>query len=148
MSELNETQRLRGRPVTLEEAVVSAHRFIAEHFKTDNRVKTCIPVEVTDDDIVLMDYIFEAAKATADAERYRAALVVLSRCSRCAGTGTPQHVTCDAYQFCVCKPGEGIYADKCWACEGTGIGSPIARQALNPNPEAVSGGDDDQPLPR
>ncbi len=60
----------------------------------------------------------------------RKALEKIGRCTRCGGDGSPQCVTCDDYQFCHCKPGHGRYADKCWACEGTGISNKTAREAL------------------
>ena len=58
------------------------------------------------------------------------ALREIGWCSRCKGDGSPQRVTCDDYQYCRCNPGEGRYADKCWACGGTGISNRTARDAL------------------
>jgi hypothetical protein len=69
-------------------------------------------------------------KAEREVQRLRTALETLGRCSHCGGDGSPQCVTCDDYQWCHCKPGQGKYADKCWACEGTGISNRIARAAL------------------
>jgi hypothetical protein len=55
------TQNMRGRPVTQEEAIKSAHRFIDHYFHNHSRehVRVTIPVNYTDDDVVLTDYILE-----------------------------------------------------------------------------------------
>lgn len=58
---MNETimMKLRGRPVTLAEAVASAHRLINSHFGNPDSARCSIPVSVNDDDVVLIDYLTE-----------------------------------------------------------------------------------------
>ena len=77
------------------------------------------------------DYLIAKAEdAEAAAAGLLRALKVLHKCTRCQGDGSPQCVSCDDYQYCVCKPGKGKYADKCWACKGSGISSETARAVI------------------
>jgi len=57
MSEV--TRKRRGRPVTHEEARKSALRLINSHFHNPNGAIASIPVQTTDDDVMIMDYIAE-----------------------------------------------------------------------------------------
>lgn len=65
-----------------------------------------------------------------DLEESVRALQDIGRCTICKGDGSPQCVTCHDYQTCQCTPGYGKYADKCWACKGTGYGDSRARDVL------------------
>lgn len=58
------------------------------------------------------------------------ALQDVGRCIICKGDGSPQCVTCHDYQTCQCTQGYGRYADKCWACKGTGFGDSRIRDCL------------------
>lgn len=56
----NETQKLRGRPVTNPEAVEAAMKLIDMAFKNDGpRPRFSIPVQFDDTDVLLMDYLRE-----------------------------------------------------------------------------------------
>lgn len=62
-SELNETQKMRGRPVTADEAMASALRLIHSHFGTPDKARCSIPAQASDDDVVVCDYIRETRQA-------------------------------------------------------------------------------------
>jgi hypothetical protein len=51
--------KMRGRPVTHEEARESAHRLINSHFGNADRARASIPVDYRDDDVTVVDYIWE-----------------------------------------------------------------------------------------
>lgn len=53
------TRRMRGRPVTHDEAQRSAQRLINSHFRSEDRARTSIPADYRDDDITVSDYIEE-----------------------------------------------------------------------------------------
>ena len=59
-----DTQKERGRPVTHEEAQVSAQRLINSHFHNHDGARCSIPRRFQDDDITVMDYIEQQAAAT------------------------------------------------------------------------------------
>lgn len=61
------------------------------------------------------------------------------KCFHCQGTGKPNCVTCDDYQACRCRPGEGRYAERCWNCKGTGLNAWAA--ALLSPAAATKGGE-------
>jgi hypothetical protein len=52
------------REISHEEALKAAEALIDEHFNNvkDNKVKTCIPVEADDTDVVLINYITQQRK--------------------------------------------------------------------------------------
>lgn len=53
------TQKVRGRPVTHEEASMAAQRLVNSHFNNEDRARMSIPVRAEDDDVLLSDYIRE-----------------------------------------------------------------------------------------
>jgi hypothetical protein len=60
-----ETQIMRGRPVTHEEARTAARRLINSHFHNPDTARIQIPASPFDDDLTICDYIDEqAAKET------------------------------------------------------------------------------------
>lgn len=67
--------------------------------------------------------------------RYEVAIRAQGKCVHCQGTGKPNCVTCHNYQGCICKPGEGRYAEHCWNCKGSGLNK-WAVEALT-SPEEV-----------
>lgn len=94
----SETQRLRGRPVTNAEAQESAKRFIDEHFRNDyrgmKRVQTRIPADVTDDDLLLIDYLLEAESFETHVTTLSAALAKLVRLCIVQNEDTDGYVIC------------------------------------------------------
>jgi hypothetical protein len=59
-----ETQKLRGRPVTYSEARASAQRLINSHFGgSPDPARTSIPARFSDDDLTIIDFIEEQAAA-------------------------------------------------------------------------------------
>jgi hypothetical protein len=61
MSDMTETQKMRGRPVTHEEAQNAAHHLIDSFFDNPGKPKAraSIPVDPFDDDVLILDYIAE-----------------------------------------------------------------------------------------
>jgi hypothetical protein len=53
------TMKMRGRPVTHEEALASAQRLINSHFHNPDSARVQIPCSPHDDDVMVMDYIHE-----------------------------------------------------------------------------------------
>lgn len=53
------TMKMRGRPVTLAEAMESARRLVNSHFHNLESARCSIPADVRDNDIVLTDYLVE-----------------------------------------------------------------------------------------
>lgn len=53
------TMKMRGRPVSHEEARESAQRLINSHFKNPDSARCQIPANPADDDLIVMDYIRE-----------------------------------------------------------------------------------------
>lgn len=58
-----ETRRLRGRPISHEEALISAHRLINSHFHNKDRARIQIPASPWDDDLMIVDYIEEQSES-------------------------------------------------------------------------------------
>ena len=59
MSNATETMKLRGRPVTHEEAKASAQRLINSFFHNHDGAHITVPARIDNDDITIMDYILE-----------------------------------------------------------------------------------------
>jgi hypothetical protein len=59
MNEQTITQKMRGRPVTHEEARDSSRRLINSHFRNPDQARIQIPVSASDDDVLILDYILE-----------------------------------------------------------------------------------------
>lgn len=57
------TMKMRGRPITHEEAEVSAQRLINSFFHNDDGARISIPVRPDNDDVLVMDYILEQRDA-------------------------------------------------------------------------------------
>ncbi len=53
------TMKLRGRPVSKEEALCSARRLVNSHFHNPDAARISIPVSAADDDVTVIDYIRE-----------------------------------------------------------------------------------------
>lgn len=73
MIEQRETQVMRGRPVTDEEADESVHRLVATMFNSTPRARASIPVQAHDDDVLLTDYIREQRAQLSEALSQRQA---------------------------------------------------------------------------
>lgn len=56
-----ETMKLRGCPVTQDEAREAVHRLINSHFRTKDQARCTIPVRACDDDVTAIDYVIESA---------------------------------------------------------------------------------------
>ena len=67
------TRKMRGRPVTHEEALVSAQRLINSHFHNPDGARVSIPVRADNDDVLVMDYIGEQQERDAQAQASLAA---------------------------------------------------------------------------
>lgn len=63
MPRMNETQKMRGRPVTHAEARAAALRLIHSHFHQPDGARCTIPRDPMDDDILICDYIDEQEAA-------------------------------------------------------------------------------------
>jgi hypothetical protein len=63
-----ETMRLRGRPVTHEEARAAVQRLVNSRFNNPDPARVSIPVQPDDDDIVATDYVLEQSAKDAAAE--------------------------------------------------------------------------------
>ena len=65
MAEIKETvtMKMRGRPVTHDEAEASAQRLINSHFHNADQARVSIPVRPDNDDVLVMDYVMEQCKA-------------------------------------------------------------------------------------
>lgn len=63
------TQKMRGRPVTHDEAMASADRLINSRFGKANGARCSIPARPDDDDIVIVDYITEQRAKAARSEQ-------------------------------------------------------------------------------
>jgi len=74
MSEPTLTMKMRGRPVTQDEALKSAHRLINSHFGNPDKARVSIPVDYRDDDVTVIDYIHQEQKAGAAGENFSAAV--------------------------------------------------------------------------
>jgi hypothetical protein len=57
------TMNMRGRRVTHDEALKSAHRLINSHFRNPDSARCSIPVDAADDDVTIIDYIHEQMDA-------------------------------------------------------------------------------------
>jgi hypothetical protein len=57
------TMNMRGRRVTHDEALKSAHRLINSHFHNPDSARCSIPVNAADDDVTIIDYIHEQMAA-------------------------------------------------------------------------------------
>lgn len=53
------TMKMRGHPVTLDEAMESARRLVNSHFRNPDSARMHIPVSCADDDVTLTDYLIE-----------------------------------------------------------------------------------------
>jgi hypothetical protein len=53
------TRKMRGRPVTHDEAEISAQRLINSHFHNADQARVSIPARPDNDDVLVMDYIEE-----------------------------------------------------------------------------------------
>ncbi len=69
-----ETMKLRGRPVTAEEATLAVRRLINSHFRNNDQARCSIPVEPMDDDVVAGDYVLESEARIAELKAKLAAL--------------------------------------------------------------------------
>jgi hypothetical protein len=84
---LRATQEMRGRPVTYAEACRAADRLIARaHNGTGEKSTMSIPVQASDDDVLLTDYLTEQARLVA---RYAEARDMVSELVSLLGTCVP-----------------------------------------------------------
>ncbi len=72
------TQEMRGRPVTSKEAQEACNRLINSHFNNPDQARCTIPANVTDDDILLVDYLLECAEVEAERDSLRAQLAAVT----------------------------------------------------------------------
>jgi hypothetical protein len=62
-TDLSITERLRGRPVTAEEAARSAQRLVNSHFRNPDSARISIPANPSDDDLIVTDFIRQIARS-------------------------------------------------------------------------------------
>lgn len=93
MSEQTITMKMRGSPVTSEEAAIAVQRLINSHFHINDGARVRIPVSAMDDDVVAADYVQESAERIAQVEaerdRLKAALEAVQECFGRTGSWPP-----------------------------------------------------------